>query len=70
MKVEDLLHRLSNYPGAHENEHWKLEMDLTKCTPKEKAKMAAYGLTPDDFMQHGLNRGEVAHILNGYLHTK
>lgn len=67
--MKELLERLSNYGGAHENETWKFETDLNKCTKREKEEMAKLGVTVDDFMQEGLNRGEVAHILFGYRHT-
>lgn len=70
MIVDDLMLRLATYPGAHENETWKLEKDLSKCSDKEKERMAFYGLTYKDFEAAGLNRGEVAHILYGYKHTE
>ena len=68
--MEELLKRLNNYPGAHKNERWKLETDLTRCTAKEKEAIKKLGYTIDDFMKAGLNRGEVAHILYGYKHTR
>lgn len=58
--------RLDTYPGPHPNEKWKLETDLTKCTDKEKDEMRKYNLSPADFMDAGLNRGQVHHILYGY----
>ena len=60
--------RLSNYRPS--GEPWKKETDLTKCTVIEKREMAKYGVTPEQLMQAGLNRGEVAHILFGYRYTK
>ena len=65
-----LLGRLKNYPGAHENETWKLDKDLNHCTKREKEKIAECGLTIQELMDAGLNRGQVAHILFGYRHTK
>ena len=59
--------RLKTYPGAHSNETWKLEKDLNKCTDKEKAMMKAYGWTVDYLIGQGLDRGQVHHILFGYL---
>ena len=67
-KVSELKERLRGYPGAHEGEEWKLEKDLTKCTDKEKRMMAHLGVTPEDLMRAGLNRGEVHHILFGCSH--
>lgn len=64
--IKMLLERLENYPGAHPNEKWKLERDLTKCTQREKEEMKRYGLTTRDFIMAGLDRGQVAHILFGY----
>ena len=64
--LEILQKRLETYPGAHPNENWKRETDLNKCTPREKARMMEYGLTVEDFMKAGHNRGEVAHMLYGY----
>jgi len=61
--------RLSTYPSAHPNENWKRETDLTKCTPKEKEALQRYGLTVEDMMDAGFNRGELAHVLFGYKHT-
>ena len=69
MHVEILMERLANYPGPHEGETWKLETDLTKCTPREKKEMERLGVTPEMLMDAGLNRGEVHHILFGYKHT-
>lgn len=68
MILFELKKRLSNYPGAHPGEEWKLETDLNKCTDKEKEAIKALGLTLDDFK--GFNRGEVAHMLFGYRFTK
>ena len=68
--MEELLNRLKTYPGAHENEKWKLETDLSKCTQREKEEMQKLGYTIEDFAKHGLNRGQVAHILFGYQHTR
>ena len=70
MTVKELAARLKTYPGAHENEGWKLESDLTKCTVHEKAELASYDISPAELMVLGLNRGEVHHILYGYKHTK
>ncbi len=67
--MNELLKRLNNYGGAHANEKWKMETDLNKCTDREKEEMKKLGVTVDDFMKEGLNRGEVAHILFGYRHT-
>lgn len=64
MDVSELKNRLSNYPGAHPNEKWKLETDLSKCTDREKATIKSLGLTLDDLQ--GFNRGEVAHMLFGW----
>lgn len=69
-RIEMLKLRLRNYPGAHEGEKWKLEKDLKKCTAREKEKMKTLGVTPEQLMAEGLNRGQVAHILYGYRHTK
>lgn len=66
MTGREIKQRLKNYPGAHPNEKWKLETDLTKCTDKEKAEMKKVGLS----FNCGLNRGEVAHVLFGWRHTK
>jgi len=68
-ELERLKNRLQNYPGAHEGESWKRETDLTKCTPREKAALRQYGLTVEDMMQPGFNRGEVAHMLFGYRYA-
>lgn len=68
--MKELLKRLETYPGAHENELWKLETDLNKCTDREKNEMQKLGYTVDDFANEGLNRGQVAHILFGYRHAK
>lgn len=71
MSVDMLMRRLENYPGAHTGESWKLETDLNKCTNTEKQKMHQMGLSVELLEALGLNRGEVAHILYGYLqHTK
>ena len=67
MTVEELKKRLATYPGAHPNEKWKEETDLTKCTPREKEKIEEMGLTLDDLK--GFNRGQVAHILFGWRHA-
>ena len=67
-RVSELKERLRDYPGAHEGETWKLEKDLTKCTDKEKQMMAFLGVTPEELMEAGLNRGEVHHILFGCSH--
>lgn len=61
--------RLQTYPGAHPGEKWKLEKDLNKCTAKEKEKIKKYGSSIEELMKLGLNRGEVSHVLTGYLHT-
>ncbi len=61
--------RLTSYPGAHPNEKWKLETDLTKCTPRETQEMHRLGTSPEQLMEMGLNRGQVAHVLFGYRHT-
>ena len=68
-KLDELKERLENYPGAHLNEKWKLETDLRKCTDREKAEIKKLGLTLEDLMAAGLNRGEVAHILFGYKYA-
>ena len=69
MTVEDAKERLVNYPGPHVNETWKLERDLNKCTKREQAEIKKLGLSIQDLMDAGLNRGEVAHILFGYRFT-
>lgn len=69
MTVKEMAERLRSYPGAHPNEVWKLETDLMKCTDREKSQMALNGLTPEDLMLLGLNRGQVAHILFGYKYS-
>lgn len=69
-KIEMLRSRLQNYPGPHLNEQWKMETDLTKCTPREKQMMATYELTPEDLMAEGFNRGEIAHIFWGYKYPQ
>ena len=69
-KVSELKERLRDYPGAHEDELWKLEKDLTKCTDKEKQMMACLEVTPEELMDAGLNRGEVHHILFGCSHKR
>lgn len=68
-RVEFLMKRLANYPGPHDGERWKLETDLTKCTPREKKEMENLGVTPEMLMAAGLNRGEVHHILFGYKYS-
>lgn len=68
-RVEKLKERLANYPGPHKNETWKLETDLTKCTMREMRKMQELGVTPGQLMAAGLNRGEVHHILYGYMYS-
>ena len=65
-----LKQRLRTYPGAHENEEWKLEKDLEKCSAKEKEQMHRLGITPAQLMAEGLDRGQVAHILFGYRYAK
>ena len=65
-KIDELKKRLESYPGPHENEQWKKETDLNRCTRRERREMKRYGLTVGDFMKAGLNRGEVSHILFGY----
>lgn len=67
-KILALRLRLQNYPGAHANEAWKLEKNLHKCTEREKLEMARYGVTVDQLMREGFNRGEVHHMLFGYKH--
>lgn len=67
MKINELKGRLANYPGPHRGEEWKLETDLSKCSPKEKDAIARLGLTLEDLA--GFNRGEVAHMLWGYKWT-
>ena len=69
MHVEFLKKRLANYPGPHDGEEWKLETDLTKCTPREKKEMGKLGVTVEMLMYAGLNRGEVHHILFGYKYS-
>lgn len=69
-RVSELKERLRDYPGAHEGESWKLEKDLTKCTDKEKQMMVFLGVTPEELMEAGLNRGEVHHILFGCSYYK
>ena len=69
-RVSELKERLRDYPGAHEGESWKLEKDLTKCTDKEKQMMAYLGVSPEELMEAGLNRGEVHHILFGCSHKR
>ena len=32
----ELTKRLATYPGAHPNETWKMDKDLTHCTAREK----------------------------------
>lgn len=64
--MEKLLERLRTYPGAHPGEEWKLETDLTKCTKREKEQMTRLGVTIEQFMERGLTRGEVSHILFGW----
>lgn len=66
MTKAEIEKRLKSYPGARQGESWKLETDLTKCTAREKAEMKKVGLSVDC----GLNRGQVAHVLFGYRHTK
>ena len=68
MTVNELKKRLTNYPGAHAGEGWKLETDLTKCTPREKEAISKLGLSLDDLK--GFNRGEVSHMLFGWRYTK
>lgn len=70
MTVTEIEERLKSYPGPHEHENWKLESDLNKCTPREKSEMAINGLSPEYLMSLGMNRGQVAHILFGYKHTR
>lgn len=65
-RLVKMLPRLDSYPGAHPNENWELESDLRKCTLKERAKLNELGITIDDLMNAGLNRGEVHHLLFGY----
>lgn len=69
-QINVLRERLKNYPGAHEGETWKLETDLTRCTPREKAMMKKNGVTVEELMAAGFNRGEAAHMFFGYLHTR
>ena len=68
-KLDELKKRLENYPGAHPGEKWKTETDLTKCTDKEKAEIKKLGITVEDLIAVGLNRGEVSHMLFGYRYT-
>ena len=68
--IEKLKERLKTYPGAHSGENWKLETDLTKCTEREKEELGRYGLVVEDLAALGFNRGEVAHMLFGYKHTR
>lgn len=67
---EELKERLKTYPGPHPGEKWKLETDLTRCTPREKLKMREMGTDPQKLMAAGLNRGEVAHILFGWQYVR
>ena len=67
-KICELTLRLQNYPGPHGNETWKLEKNLHKCTDREKLELARYGVTVDQLMREGFNRGEVHHMLFGYKH--
>ena len=69
-RIEMLKQRLNTYPGAHENEKWKLERNLDKCTNREKEQMQRLGITTSQLMAEGLNRGQVHHILFGYQHAK
>lgn len=64
--LDTLLRRLATYPGAHKNEKWKLETDLSKCTDREKAALEHYGVTVRELMELGMNRGQVSHMLFGY----
>lgn len=64
-----ILKRLDSYPGAHENETWKLDKDLRHCTKREQEEIVKQGLTIEMLTDAGLNRGQVAHILFGYRHT-
>ncbi len=64
-----ILKRLDTYPGAHENEKWKMEKDLSRCTQREKEEINRMGMSIEMLESAGLNRGEVAHILFGYRHT-
>ena len=68
MEIEQLKKRLANYPGPHPNEAWKRDTDLTHCTPKEMDEMKRLGITVEQMMEAGFNRGEVHHMLFGYLH--
>ena len=68
--TENLMKRLENYPGPHKNEKWKLDTDLTNCTLREIQEMHRLGTNPGQLMAAGLNRGQVAHILFGYKHTR
>ena len=68
--INELKSRLSNYPGAHPGEEWKLDTDLNNCTDREKAEIARLGFTVEDLVKEGFNRGEVQHMLFGYRYTK
>lgn len=67
--MNNIFNRLENYPGPHPGEKWKLETDLHKCTDREKGEMEKEGLTVEELMVLGLNRGQVHHILFGWKHS-
>ncbi len=66
-EIETLRQRLNTYPGSIEK--WKQETDLTKCTNTEKAELAKWGLSVEDLQAEGFDRGQVHHMLFGYLYA-
>lgn len=68
-EFQTILNRLNNYSGAHPNETWKLDTDLSHCTKREKEEISKQGMTIEMLEDAGLDRGQVAHILFGYRHT-
>ena len=65
----ELTKRLATYPGAHPNETWKMDKDLTHCTAREKEELRKLGITISMCEAFELDRGQVAHILVGYRYA-
>ena len=68
-RASNIFNRLFTYRGPHSGEEWKLERNLAKCTSREKEEMKKLGLSVEQLMALGLNRGQVHHILFGWKHS-
>lgn len=65
-----LTYRLESYEEPSAKETWKLDEDLNNCTVREKEELNKYGLTVQDLMNAGWNRGQVSHALFGFRYAR